>query len=114
MFSNLHTEGGVSNHLLIAEPPYLFPYQRDIAMIEASSDPDLQHFADRKQGLVLFTLKEKLRKKPEHWVTYELNGVRYEKATAASLGAFTHASLWERKLLIFKHVDFARPKVCTH
>ena len=114
MFSNLHTEAGVSNHLLIREPLPLFPYQSEVAMIKASSDPDLQHFADRNQGLVMFSLKERLRKKPEHWVTYELNGVRYEKATAQSLGAFTHASFWERKLLIFKPVDFARPKVCTH
>lgn len=114
MFSNLHTEAGMSNHLLIKEPLALFPYQSDIAMIKASSDPDLQHFADRNQGLVMFTLKERLRKKPDQWVTYELNGVRYEKATAQSLSAFTHASFLERKLLIFKPVDFARPKVCTH
>jgi len=114
MFSNLHTEAGVSNHLLITQPLPWFPYQSEVAMIKASSDPDLQHFADRNQGLVMFSLKERLRKQPEQWVTYELNGVRYEKATAQSLGAFTHASFWERKLLIFKHVDFARPKVCTH
>lgn len=114
MFSNLHTEAGVSNHLLITEPLALFPYQKQVAMIKASSDPDLQRLADRNQGLVMFALKERLRKKPEAWVTYELNGVRHEAATAQSLGAFTHASFWERKLLIFKHVDFNRPKVCTH
>ncbi len=84
-------------------------------MIKASSDPDLQHFADRNQGLVMFALQgAAAERSPSQWVTYELNGVRYEKATAQSLGAFTHASFWERKLLIFKHVDFARPKVCTH
>lgn len=114
MFSNLHTEAGTSNHLLIPQPSYLFPYLNDVAMIKASSDPDLQHFADRNQGLVLFSLKERMRNKPDAWVTYELNGVRHERATAQSLGSSTHASPWERKLLIFKHVDFARPKVCTH
>lgn len=114
MFSNLHTEGGISNHLLLKEPAYLFPYQRDVAMIKASSDPDLQHFADRNLGLLMFSLRERLRNKPQHWVTYELNGVRYERATAQSTGALTHANAWERKLLIFKPVDFARPKVCTH
>ena len=114
MFSNLHTEAGVSNHLLLKEPAYLFPYQRDVAMIKASSDPDLQDFADRNLGLVMFTLKERLRSKPQAWVTYELNGERYERVTAQSMGAFTHANAWERKLLIFKPVDFARPKVCTH
>lgn len=114
MFSNLHTEAGQSNHLLMPKPPYLFSYQNDVAMIKASSDPDLQYYADRNFGLVMFSLQERLKKKPQQWVTYELNGIRHEKATAASLGALTHASFWERKLLIFKHVDFARPKACTH
>lgn len=114
MFSNLHTEGGITNHLVITQPMDLFPYQRQVAMIEASSDPDLQSYADRNLGLVMFSLNEKLRKKPNDWVTYELNGTRHERATAASLGAHTHANAWERKFLIFKHVDYARPKVCTH
>lgn len=114
MFSNLHTEGGTTNHLVITQPWDVFPYQRDVAMIKASSDPDLQGYADRNLGLVMFTLNEKLRKKPDHWVTFELNGVRHERATAASLGSHTHANAWERKLLIFKPVDYSRPKVCTH
>ena len=114
MFSNLHTEGGTTNHLVITKPWDVFPYQRDVAMIKASSDPDLQSYADRNLGLVMFTLNEKLLKKPGHWVTFELNGVRHERATAASLGSHTHANAWERKLLIFKPVDYSRPKVCTH
>lgn len=114
MFSNLHTEGGITNHLVITQPWDLFPYQRDVAMIKASSDPDLQSYADRNLGLVMFTLNEKLLKKPGHWVSFELNGVRHERVTAASIGAQSHANAWERKLLIFKPVDFSRPKVCTH
>ena len=114
MFSNLHTEAGLSNHLLIKQPWSVFPYQDEVVMIKESSDPDLQHYADRNLGLVMFSLKEWLRKKPHHWVTYERNGILYERATAASIGAFMHASLWERKLLIFKPVDFQRPKVCSH
>jgi hypothetical protein len=47
-------------------------------------------------------------------VTFELNGVRHERATAASIGAQSHANVLERKLLIFKPVDYSRPKVCTH
>jgi hypothetical protein len=114
MFSNLHTEGGITNHLVITKPWDLFPYQRDVAMIKGSSDPDLQSYADRNLGLVMFALNEKLRKKPDHWVTFELNGVRHERATAASIGAQSHANALERKLLIFKPVDYSRPKVCTH
>lgn len=114
MFSNLHTEGGTTNHLVITKPWDLFPYQRDVAMIKASSDPDLQSYADRNLGLVMFALNEKLLKKPGHWVTFELNGVRYERATASSLGSHMHSNALERKLLIFKPVDYSRPKVCTH
>jgi len=114
MFSNLHTEGGTTNHLVITQPWDLFPYQRQVAMIKASSDPDLQNYADRNLGLVMFTLNEKLLKKPDQWVTFELDGVTHERVTAASIGAPSHANAWERKLLIFKPVDFSRPKVCTH
>lgn len=114
MFSNLHTEAGQTNHLWITRPLDLFSYQRDVAMIKASSDPELQSLADRNLGLVMFSLRERLRKKPEHWVSYELNGAIHERETAQSIRAFTHANALERKLLIFKPVDFARPKVCTH
>jgi len=114
MFSNLHTEGGITNHLVITKPWDLFPYQRQVAMIKASSDPALQDFADRNLGLVMFSLNERLLKKPDQWVTYELNGVTHERVTAASVGAQNHANAWERKLLIFKPVDYSRPKVCTH
>ena len=114
MFSNLHTEGGITNHLVITQPWDLFPYQREVAMIKASSDPDLQAFADRNLGLVMFSLNERLLEKPDQWVTYELNGVTHERVTAAAIDAQNHANAWERKLLIFKPVDYARPKVCTH
>jgi len=33
MFSNLHTEGGISNHLLFSQPPYLFDYQSKVVKV---------------------------------------------------------------------------------
>ena len=39
MFSNLHTEGGQTNHLLFSSPPYLFDYQQDVVQIIATSSP---------------------------------------------------------------------------
>jgi hypothetical protein len=113
MFSNLHTEGGRTNHLLL-DPVYLFPYQKDVAMLRDSSDPTMQHLAARNLGLVMFSVNEYLRKNPQHWLTYDLNGVRHERVTAASLGAQQHANWFERTFLIFKPVDYARPKRCTH
>lgn len=115
MFSNLHTEGGITNHLVIQKAGTLFDYQRDVAMIRASSDANLQRMAERgNQGLVMHSLQEYLRKNPTQWVSYDLNGVRYEKVTANSAALPAAPNWWERTFLIFKPVDFNRPKVCTH
>lgn len=113
MFSNLHTEGGETNHLLFPTPPYMFDYQRDLVKIEDSSSPWLMGHARKDNLLVLFALKEYLRQNPQHWVSYTLNGETIRRATSAD---FVHerAGMLERNLLLFKPVDFQRPKVCTH
>jgi hypothetical protein len=113
MFSNLHTEGGETNHLLFDKPPYLFDYQKDVAEIIASSSPGLQPVIANHDWLVWHSLVQHLRWNPQHWVTYRRNGQVFEKVTAATLGV-PKPNLLERRLLIFKAVDFDRPKVCTH
>ena len=113
MFSNLHTEGGASNHLLVPRPIYLGNYQRDVAMIEGSSSPRMQSFATRNLGLVRYHLERWMEHNPEQWVTFTINGQRYERATLASYQV-EQANWLERRLLIFKPVDLTRPKMCTH
>ena len=113
MFSNLHTEGGVTNHLLFDKPPYLFDYQKDIVEIIATSSPGLMPVAAKRDSLVWHSLVQHLRWNQQHWVTYRRNGQVFERVTAATLGV-PKPNLLERKFLIFKTVDFDRPKVCTH
>jgi hypothetical protein len=113
MFSNLHTEGGTTNHLLFSRPPYLFDYQRDVVQVVASSSPSLTRTAKEGRMNVLFSIEEFLRRHPDQWVTYIHDGQLIEQATAASL-TLESATWLERKLLIFKQVDPNRPKVCTH
>jgi len=43
MYSNLRTEGGQTNHLLINRPLSLANYQTDLVRVEAGSDPWLLH-----------------------------------------------------------------------
>jgi hypothetical protein len=114
MFSNLHTEGGETNHLLFPTPPYLFDYQRDVVEIVGSSSPVLQEVAAKHDGMVWFGLTQYLRANPREWVSFRRDGMLYEKATAASIAQLPQPNWLERKLLIFKTVDFDRPKVCTH
>ncbi|WP_232494351.1 thiol-disulfide oxidoreductase [Novosphingobium kaempferiae] len=113
MFSNLHTEGGTTNHLMFSRPPYLFDYQQEVVQVVASSSPSLSKTAREGRMNVLFSIEEYLRRHPDQWVSYIHDGQLIENATAATLPV--EAAWWlERKLLIFKQVDPARPKVCTH
>jgi hypothetical protein len=114
MFSNLHTEGGVTNHLLFAKPPYLFSYQDDVVEVLESSSPTIQRLIQRKEGMVLFAMKEFLRTHPEAWISYRQAGVVHDRVTVAAFPASEHANWLERHFLLFKPVDFARPKVCSH
>jgi hypothetical protein len=113
MFSNLHTEGGKTNHLLFKRPPYLFPYQNDVVQVVASTSPSLMKSAKAGHMTVQFSIDEFLRRHPDQWVSYVRDGQLIERATAADLGQ-NAPTLLERKLLIFKPVDPARPKPCTH
>jgi hypothetical protein len=114
MFSNLHTEGGVTNHLLFDKPPYLFDYQSDVVAVLDSSHPRLQEFARKGEHMVMFELRAYLRKRPGEWVTYRRGDVVHERVTGEALAAEPRPGLLERKFLIFKPVDYSRPKVCTH
>jgi hypothetical protein len=113
MFSNLHTEGGTTNHLVFSRPLYIAGYQEQVATIERSSNSAMQENADRHLGLVRFELEGWMQYHPREWVTFTMNGVRYKRATSATF-PIAERNLLERKLLIFKPVDVARPKRCTH
>lgn len=113
MFSNLHTEGGTTNHLLLTKPVYLAPYQRDVALLEGSSHRSTQELVDRRLGVVRFELERRMRSNREDWFTFTMNGRRYDRVTAATF-PLERYGLLERRLLIFKPVDYTRPKACTH
>ncbi|TIP12567.1 thiol-disulfide oxidoreductase [Mesorhizobium sp.] len=113
MFSNLHTEGGQTNHLLFTKPPYLFNYQNEVVKIVDSSEPYLVRQSRAGNYHVLLDLKKHLRWNPEAWVTYVKDGETVTRAKAATF-ADDMPNVLERKFLVFKLVDFSRPKVCTH
>ncbi len=114
MFSNLHTEGGVSNHLLFPEPPYLFDYQKRVTRVIASSDPILNARAQNQDfGLVEHDVAIRLLRNPGMWITYEMDGRRYDRITAANYTGHRPGRV-EQKLLDFKPIDWARPKMCSH
>ncbi|MCB2073698.1 MAG: thiol-disulfide oxidoreductase [Novosphingobium sp.] len=113
MFSNLHTEGGQTNHLLLNPPPYIASYQRSLVRIVDSNDGYLRRIAAGGGYEVKYELARQLRDKPGAWVTYEENGKLREGITGKTID-YPHPSFIESRFLAFKPVDFTRPKVCTH
>lgn len=74
MFSNLRTEGGVTNHYLIPASFQIFDYQREYVEILASSDPFLQSAADEKKLMVLFHFNDYIHSKKPRYVEYIYQG----------------------------------------
>lgn len=112
MFSNLHTEGGVSNHLIMPAGPYPFPYQDRLMQVTHVSDPRLAaNFRDR--WVVEHTVAMALRRNPNVTIDYVAGGRRY---TGISWANWPHSrpNWLERTFLAFKPVYFTRPKPCTH
>ncbi|MFI5323067.1 MAG: hypothetical protein ACHQ6U_05960 [Thermodesulfobacteriota bacterium] len=74
MFSNLRTENGSSNHLIIRHPYYLADYQNDLVKIVHSSDPHLNAFREKGYLIPYFELHCYLSRKADNNV--ELDFVR--------------------------------------
>lgn len=114
MYSNLHTEGSMSNHLLIKKPPYFFDYQKHIVRIHFSSDPRLQRLAAKGEELVEFEFWRAVHDNPTMSGEFESDGRPIRLRGAVDEPFFQKPPWVLGKLLLFKPVDFKRPKVCSH
>ncbi|WP_156141126.1 thiol-disulfide oxidoreductase [Sphingomonas sp. 37zxx] len=113
MFSNLHTEGGVTNHMMFGSPPYLFSYQAKVARIAETSNPKLLPQGNNGDFLTEHDLALRILGNPKDWFTYVIDGKVYSGVTAATYTGY-RPNFIERKLLDFKPIDWTRPKPCTH
>ncbi|MDQ3640443.1 MAG: hypothetical protein M3450_02945, partial [Actinomycetota bacterium] len=87
MFSNLQTEGGQWNHLLIPEAVRVFPYQDDPVRVLASNDPALDAQGHDGVRLVPFELERHLRSHPGTVATYATTDALGVKVLTAGPGA---------------------------
>jgi hypothetical protein len=118
MYSNLRTEGGHTNHLLVPEGAQVFSYQRDLVVILQSSVPRLQRDADRKMVLPYQELRAILTDEIAGGrvggsVVFLRDGERHESGDAArdfTLGV--PVSWFARKFLRFRPVEAAGPRAC--
>ena len=78
MFSNLHTEGGYSNHYFFPKPLYLFDYQKNIVKITKLNDQKMPEgpvmsAEGRPVGMVYYEFIRMLKKYPGTYVEYQVN-----------------------------------------
>ena len=114
MFSNLHTEGGQTNHLLHGRLANTFTYQEDPLTLLRLTGP--QFSADYRPAgktIVRYELDRLLSRNPGLIATLKADSGPFETG-ADWENTYDATNRLMQKLLIFKPVDFARPKTCTH
>ena len=114
MYSNLHTEGGETNHLLHGVLPGTWDYQSDLVVPLGSNSSGFDAaFVGPGKALVRYHLDAMLAATPGLVVLVE--GPDGPVSTAEGWqNSYLATPALLRAFLIFKPVDFTRPKVCTH
>ena len=111
MYSNLRTEGGQSNHLLVPAVTQLFGFQRDLVEIKDSSSGFLASLAQRKLMLPFFEVRAVLQQHPNTSLTYE----RHADPSASPSAQLRQPIPWPlRKLLYFRPVALSGQQPCFH
>ena len=111
MYSNLRTEGGQSNHLLVPAGMQLFGFQRDLVKIKDSSSGFLASLAQRKLMLPFFEVRAVLQQHPNTSLTYE----RHAGSSASPSAQLRQPIPWPlRKLLYFRPVALSGRQPCFH
>jgi hypothetical protein len=120
MYSNLRTEGGVTNHLLLPRPLGLFGYQTDLVTIERSSDPELEELAREGLPVPFYVLRKRVWEAASAGATgievsYARGGRPFATSAAEREPDLNEAPSWfERKFLRFRKILPMDANVCAH
>ena len=117
MFSNLRTEGGISNHFLIPASVQIFDYQRELVEVVESSDKVLRSYARNNQLMVFHHFQRLVSLRKPKTVTYIRNGelqiFKLDEATPGK-GLLQTQPFWFRKLIRFRTIHKNDPQPCAH
>lgn len=118
MFSNLRTEGGISNHYIVPASSQIFNFQDELIEITGSSDPNLQKYADNGSLLVFYEFKHLVSLIRPERVDFIRKG-KPEKFELKAAMATNDDLLKEnpfiiRKLFRFRPISKGDPQPCAH
>ncbi|HSQ49949.1 MAG TPA: hypothetical protein VLL94_01640, partial [Nitrospiraceae bacterium] len=119
MYSNLRTEDGRSNHVLIRKPLTLASYQTDLIGVIDSNDPTIAGFSRGWDAVPAFWVRRRVSQLAERGrtgitLTYTRNGETRSLTTAETDPEFSRPPSWiESKFLNFR-VFRATLNECMH
>ena len=117
MFSNLRTEGGISNHYLVPASVQIFNYQKDLVEVISSSDPVLQDLGEKGKLITYFELKETFRKRKIDSLRYIRSGNLhdYDALRDGKNHDLTKPNSYlKRKFLDFRVISKNEAQPCSH
>ncbi len=117
MFSNLRTEGGVSNHFIMPASLQIFNYQKDVVEVLYSTSPELQKAADNERMLVFYNFKQFVMWNNPERVEYIRNGKRhvFEASKAQANDELLQQEPYlAAKLLSFRYFKKNGAQACAH
>jgi hypothetical protein len=107
MFSNLQTEGGVGNHLLIPDALQQTRWQQELVSVVTSDDPGLNTIANRHHRIPILELSRRIREsKAGYSTTFLYKGKEYKclSGDAASMQVLPEINAAGRRYLYFRSV----------
>ena len=110
MFSNLRTEGGTSNHLIVPASLQPFGYQRDLVQLTRSSSSYLRRRGGDSRLLPYF----ELRRHPDHSVSYTQAGTVHTYKRISDDPKFRPLPYLLGKFMLFRPVDTEAVQRCVH
>lgn len=118
MFSNLHTENGLSNHLIIPGGIQVTNWQYDLVEIIDSNDPGLNSSRD-KDLLVVYLDLRRIRTSAvsNFWVTFRRNGniETFDMARSVTYETLPPFDFLAQRYFYFRPVERDPMKVkCKH
>jgi hypothetical protein len=114
MYSNLHTEGGRTNHWLMSPKLQVWDFQRDLVRIRRTSVNPIQRLANRGYSWPYYEFKWMMQAHPDASVTYEHNGKVHRVRRVADAPEFAPGNPLLRKFMRFRPVARDDRTLCIH
>ena len=112
MYSNLRTEGGVTNHLLVPTATQVFPFQRDLVVIESANVRAIKILRGQLVPFFQLRILTSVERTRPLRVRFTRPGTQGLASDERDLAAYPRVPWLGRKLLQFRPIELEGPRRC--